>query len=110
MTLLFDQNLSPRLVRSLADVYPAARHVRNVGLRDAPDPEVWNHARLSGYTIVSKDADFHQRSLLLGSPPKVIWVRLGNCSTNAVDQLLRFHIQDVKDFESDATATILILS
>ena len=84
MKLLFDQNLSHRLVRALADVYPDCEHVRNVGLKEAPDTDVWNYAGRGGFMIVSKDSDFHQRSLLLGYPPKVIWVKLGNYSTKAV--------------------------
>ncbi len=110
MKLLFDQNLSHRLVRALADIYPDCQHVRNVGLKEASDTEVWNFARDNGYAIVSKDSDFHQRSLVLGFPPKVVWVRLGNCSTKAVEQILRVHFEDVEQFEADATATFLILS
>jgi len=40
MKLLFDQNLSPRLLRLLADLYPDSTHVRDVGLRDASDAEI----------------------------------------------------------------------
>jgi predicted nuclease of predicted toxin-antitoxin system len=107
--LLFDQNLSHRLVRALADVYADCEHVRNVGLKEAPDTEVWNYAKTNGFMIVSKDSDFHQRSLLLGYPPKVIWVRLGNCSTSAVERVLREHLSDVQQFEADPPATFLIL-
>lgn len=110
MKLLFDQNLSHRLGQALVDVYPGCEHVRNVGLKQAPDTAVWHYAQSNGYVIVSKDSDFHQRSLLLGFPPKVIWLRLGNCSTSAVEQLLRIHSEAVQKFESDATATFLILS
>lgn len=110
MKLLFDQNLSHRLVGILADVYPDCQHVRNVGLQKAPDTQVWDFARSNGYSIVYKDSDFHQRSLVLGFPPKVVWVRLGNCSTKAVAQILRAHVVDVDQFELDATATFLILS
>jgi predicted nuclease of predicted toxin-antitoxin system len=109
MKLLFDQNLSHRLVRTLADVYPDCQHVRNVGLRDASDTQVWNYARSNGYTIVSKDSDFYQRSLAIGFPPKVIWVRLGNCTTTAIEELLREHAVTVEQFEVDAIATFLVL-
>ena len=109
MILLFDQNLSHHLVTALGDDYPDSKHVRNVGMKDAPDTEVWNYAKAHGFMIVSKDSDFHQRSLLLGSPPKVIWVRLGNCSTKAVESILRAHIEDVKAFEADEEAAFLIL-
>lgn len=110
MKLLFDENLSHRLALKLAEEFPESEHVRNVGLKEAPDTEVWTYARTNGFTIVSKDSDFHQRSLLLGYPPKVIWVRLGNCSTSAVEQILRDHVADLELFEEDATATFLILS
>jgi predicted nuclease of predicted toxin-antitoxin system len=108
--LLFDQNLSHRLLTALADIYPDCEHVRNVGLREAPDTEVWNYARDNDFLIVSKDSDFHQRSLLLGYPPKVIWIKLGNGSTQAVEQVLRNHLADVQQFQEDETATFLTLS
>ena len=72
MRLLFDQNLSPRLVTMLADLHAGSTHVRNEGLQDADDDAVWAHAIRQGFVIVSKDADFHQRSFVLGHPPKVI--------------------------------------
>jgi predicted nuclease of predicted toxin-antitoxin system len=75
MKLLFDQNLSPRLPRLLADIYAHSLHVREVGLRDADDAVIWDYAKQHGFTIVSKDSDFQQRSLLYGSPPKFIWLR-----------------------------------
>lgn len=109
MKLLFDQNLSHRLVRALADIYPNCQHVRNVGLKEAPDTEVWDYARSNGYTIVSKDSDFYQRSLTLGFPPKVIWVRLGNCTTTAVEQLLRQHVVTIAHFDTEPAATFLAL-
>lgn len=57
MKFLFDQNLSYRLVRLLADIYPDCQHVRNVGLKEAPDTQVWEFARSNGYAIVSKDSE-----------------------------------------------------
>jgi predicted nuclease of predicted toxin-antitoxin system len=76
--LLFDQNLSHRLARTLNDVFPHSLHVRDVSLKAADDSVVWAYAREHDFVIVSKDADFHQRSFVFGAPPKVIWVRLGN--------------------------------
>jgi predicted nuclease of predicted toxin-antitoxin system len=69
--LLLDQNLSPRLVRSLAATYPGTSHVREVGLHAVDDETIWAYAAEHGFVIVSKDADFHQRSFVLGPPPKV---------------------------------------
>ncbi|MBI1298034.1 hypothetical protein GC175_24125 [bacterium] len=107
--MLVRPNLSHRLVQSLTDVYPGSQHVRYVGLRDASDTEVWGYARRNGYTIVSKDSDFYQRSLVIGFPPKVIWLRLGNCSTEDVERLLRKHRDTIEQFEADSTATFLVL-
>ena len=68
MKLLFDQNLSPRLARVLADIYPDSVHVREIQMRDATDTRIWEHARTHDFVIVSKDSDFQGRSLLYGSP------------------------------------------
>lgn len=110
MRLLFDQNLSHRLVQRLVDVFPGAVHVRDIGLARAADDLVWAHARANGLTIVSKDADFHQRSFLYGAPPKVIWIRRGNCSTTAVEQILRLHHSTVVEFFEDQAGSFLELS
>lgn len=64
MKLLFDQNLAPRLVRTLSDVFRGSMHVRDLGMTEASDPEVWDHARDAGFVIVSKDNDFQQRSFV----------------------------------------------
>jgi predicted nuclease of predicted toxin-antitoxin system len=108
--LLFDQNLSPRLVRLLADIYPDSAHVHGLGMDTAPDSEVWAYAAEHDFTIVSKDADFHQRSLLLGQPPKVIWIRLGNCTVGEAASLLRDRSVVVHWFHEDADASFLALS
>ena len=74
------------------------------------DTEVWNYAAEHGYTIVSKDADFHQRSLLLGAPPKVIWIRQGNCSVAETADLLRERFIAVERFHAREDAAFLALS
>ena len=94
MKFLFDENLSPKLVRELEDVYPNSIHVRDAGLASATDIEVWEHAATHDFAIVSKDSDFHQRSFLLGPPPKVVWLKLGNCTTAEVEALLRIRAID----------------
>jgi predicted nuclease of predicted toxin-antitoxin system len=110
MKLLFDQNLSHRLVGQLAAEFPGSAHVRDANLAAAPDPDVWAHAAAHGFVIVSKDTDFQHRALLHGCPPKVIWVRLGNCTTAAVATLLRSRLPDIAAFEADPTASFLALS
>ena len=110
MRLLFDQSLSRRLVRLLSDVYPDCSHVHDLGMDRASDTEVWNYAAEHGYPIVSKDADFHQRSLLLGAPPKVVWVRKGNCSVADTADLLRERFIAVERFYAREEAAFLALS
>ncbi len=109
MKLLFDQNLSPRLVPSLTDLYAGSFHVRELGLQAADDDAIWEYAAANGFVIVSKDADFHQKSFLFGHPPKVVWIRLGNCSTSQIADLLRLRHADLVSFENDATAALLTL-
>ncbi len=103
MKLLFDQNLSPRLPRLLADIYVDSVHVREAGLRDAFDAVIWD------YAIVSKDSDFQQRSLLYGSPPKFICLRVGNCSVKRTEDLLRKHSTAIHTFYLDSTKSHLML-
>ena len=110
MKLLFDQNLSHKLAHRLADLFPDSTHVREVGLKEAEDPVVWEYAKRQGFMIVSKDADFHQRSFLFGFPPKVVWIRLGNCTTAEVEQVIRKNFDPIKAFTEDEEAAFLILS
>jgi predicted nuclease of predicted toxin-antitoxin system len=110
MRLLVDENLSPKLVRLLADLFPDSIHVREVGLQAADDPVVWTYAADNGLMICSKDSDMHQRSFVFGHPPKVMWVRLGNCSTSEVEQLLRSNFASIKAFYEDGYASFLSLA
>jgi len=69
--LLLDENLSPRLVSRLAELFGEITHVRNVGLQQAEDRSIWDWAKLHGYTVITADADFVALSQQLGFPPKV---------------------------------------
>jgi predicted nuclease of predicted toxin-antitoxin system len=110
MKLLFDENLSPRLPRLLAAMFPDSRHVRDCGLLGAPDHEVWRFALEQGFVIISKDADFYQRTMLYGSPPKVIWLRVGNCTTHLLHRTIIEHEEDLRTFEGDPVEALLVLS
>jgi predicted nuclease of predicted toxin-antitoxin system len=107
--LLFDHNLSPRLTDRLADTYPDSEHVRGAGLAAASDAAVWEYAKRHALTIVSKDSDFHQRSLLEGFPPKVVWIRRGNCSTADIEALLRARSAELRAFDADPWGAFLVL-
>ncbi|MDZ7957287.1 MAG: DUF5615 family PIN-like protein [Aulosira sp. DedQUE10] len=88
MKLLFDHNLSPRLVDILAGIYPKSQHIFVLGLAQADDRSVWDYAQQGGFAVVTRDADFNELSVLRGFPPKVIWIRRGNCSTSQIEELL----------------------
>jgi predicted nuclease of predicted toxin-antitoxin system len=109
MKLLFDQNLSPRLPQMLAVEFPGSAHVREFGLARGADPVVWAHAAAEGFIIASKDVDFQQRALLRGPPPKVIWIRLGNCLTASVAALLSSNHAKLLAFEADPLASFIAL-
>jgi predicted nuclease of predicted toxin-antitoxin system len=107
--LLFDQNLAPRLVAQLADVFPGSVHVRDLGMARAVDDAVWRYALAHELAIVSKDSDFHQRSFLAGPPPKVVWIRLGNCTTDDIEALLRREHAVVEAFADDPQLAFIAL-
>lgn len=110
MKLLFDENLSYRLPGLLADIYPLSVHVRDIGLTGAADNAIWRYAAGGGYIITSKDADFYQRSVSHGPPPKVIWLRIGNASTRTIAVFLRERHSVIRRFLEDRDASFLTLT
>lgn len=110
MKLLFDQNLSSRLKDRLEDLFPDSVHVRDIGLATADDLAIWEFAKAHGFTIISKDSDFRQLSFTLGHPPKVVWVRRGNCSISEIETILRDWSVQLTIFLEDAEGAFLALS
>ena len=109
MKLLFDQNLPPSLVERIADLYPDCAHVSQIGLERAPDETVWNYARENAFTIVTKDADFGEMSIVLHPRPKVIWLRRGNCSSGETEEMRRTQYEVVMAFHNDPEEAVLAL-
>lgn len=110
MKLLFDENLSHKLSNRLCNLFPDSLHVRDIGMKATVDTTVWDYAKDNGFMIVSKDADMHDLSLLRGKPPKVVWLRLGNCSTQQVENLLRRDFEVIASFHKDDSLSLLALS
>ena len=104
MRLLFDQNLSHRLVERLADLFPGSTQAHLVGLDRAPDADLWDHAAREGYAIVSRDVDLAEMAALRGAPPLVIWLRGGNSSTTAVEAALRRHHAEIATVSEEEQA------
>ncbi len=101
MKLLFDQNISFRILSKLKSAYPEAQQVRSIGLENATDREIWQYAKDNDYTIVTFDADFYDMSNLYGHPPRIIWLRTGNRSTSDLAQLLLDRSLIIEQFLSD---------
>jgi predicted nuclease of predicted toxin-antitoxin system len=95
---LFDENVAAALVAGLS-----------AGLAAGRDRAIWDYAAAHGFVLVTKDEDFHWLSVLLGVPPKVIWVHLGNCSTLDVARLLRARYREILGFIERPEATFLAL-
>ncbi len=109
MKLLLDENLSRRLAPFLQRFYPGTSQVALLGLERAEDADIWRYARDNGFVIVTKDSDFHELSLLNGSPPKVIWLRCGNSSkANLIRLLTEKHIE-IKERLADDTVNCVSL-
>jgi len=107
--MLFDQNISRRLVREMDVAFPGSQHVADVKLMTEDDEIVWKYAADHGFAIISKDSDFFHRALLRGHPPKVIHLRVGNCSTRHIRNLLIDNVSLIYEFISDPIESLLIL-
>lgn len=110
MKLLLDENLSDRLLDRLADLFPGSRHVKQLGLLQATDPDLWMYARTHGFALLTKDKDFQQLCALRGAPPKVVWLRLGNRPTSYLADAIRARAAAVEAFANDEKASLLILA
>jgi predicted nuclease of predicted toxin-antitoxin system len=109
MKLLFDENLSRSLVADLADLFPGSAHVTALLGMSPTDTSIWEMAKRDGFTIVSKDNDFRQRSFVQGAPPKVVWLAVGNAGSRQIGALIRQRTRDLNQFEQDETASLLIV-
>ena len=95
--LLFDQNLSRKLVKRLADLFPNSSHVQFHDMPEADDAEIWEFAKTQDFCIVTQDTDFADRSRLYGAPPKVVWLRCGNTATPSIETLIRDSISPIHE-------------
>ena len=98
MKLLFDQNISFRILKRLNDFYNGSSHVTGLGLMNASDLEIWEYAKINQYTIVTQDSDFNDIYLIKGFPPKIIWIKTGNLDTDQIAQVLKRHQHEIEEF------------
>jgi predicted nuclease of predicted toxin-antitoxin system len=85
---IIDAQLPPDLARVLRENSFDAVAVREVGLRDANDTDIWRYAVQQDFAIITKDEDFADRCLYDQNQPVIVWLRIGNCSNRALLQWL----------------------
>ncbi len=111
MKLLFDQNLPLSLKWRLTDLgADGFAHVNDFGFEAVDDELIWELAKRERFTIVTKDKDFRMRSALLGGPPKVILLKIGNCPLAAVQDCLRRAWPFVRKLHDEPSANLLMLT
>lgn len=87
--LLFDENLSFRIVKGIQAKFPESTHVHLIMGRKQSDHSIFSFARDNHFTIVTSDVDFQNIQMMSGFPPKIVWLRLGNTSTiNILNRIL----------------------
>jgi predicted nuclease of predicted toxin-antitoxin system len=106
--LLLDENLFHRLAKALSEIYPGSIALRDCRLLGASDKRVWQYAIENGFVIVSKDSDFAQRSFLFGAPPRVVWLRIGNCTTARAEFVLRNTVERLLAFEESGESCLVL--
>jgi predicted nuclease of predicted toxin-antitoxin system len=109
VSLLLDENLSPRLVARLLSLFPGLTHVRDVGLKQASDEQIWTWAKENGFTVVTADADFVALSKRLGWPPKVVHLEHCDFPFRVIEQLLRHNAIRIAEFDGDPATGLLVI-
>lgn len=109
MKLLVDENISSKLVKFLVDDYPKSSHIDFLQMQGTTDTNIWEYAKKEDYIIVSKDNDFRQRAFLLGPPPKVIWLSVGNGGTKIIKDMVLKNTSEIKKFSENPSEALLIL-
>jgi len=98
MKILFDQNISFRLIKKISQLYPNAKQVRQLGLENQFDIKIWKFAKSNNYTVVTFDVDFIDLINLKGHPPKIIWLKTGNITTDSLAKLFDANFELIRDF------------
>jgi len=107
--LLFDQNISPRILKYFSDQWKDCSQVRFEGLENASDSDIFDYAKAQEFTIVTFDADFLDLNALRGIPPKVIWLNTGNMTTKAITAFLDKNLLHIKHYIDSDSETVLEL-
>lgn len=107
MSLLFDQNISFRITKKISEYFPETLQIRTIGLENSSDMVIWEYAKTNNYCIVTFDSDFIDITNLKGFPPKIIWLRIGNTTTDNIAQTLIENKIRIVEFIADPTLAFL---
>lgn len=107
MKLLFDANISYRILKKIKEYFPDCQHVSNLSKNNLKDFAIWEYAKSNNYIIVSFDQDFYDMQLLFDFPPKIVWLRTGNLTTNMIADLLIERRDIIADLNRDSESGIL---
>lgn len=107
--ILLDNNLSPKISKTLILSYADIHHVMDVGLESESDSRIWEFVKARSGVIITKDADFFHLLNRYGHPPKVIWIRRGNTTTLHLIQLLENKYSAIQQFMTDPDLGLLEL-
>ena len=105
--LFFDNNISHRILNTIDDIFPNSTHVMLENLDEATDLKVWQYAKQNHFTIVTKDSDFNDLAIYKGIPPKIIWLKIGNCKVIDIKNILRDNEIIIKEFINNKIDGIL---
>ena len=95
MIIWIDAHLSPAIAVWITSTFGiTAIALRDIGLRDAEDPEIFEAAKAEGVVLMTKDSDFVDLANRFGAPPKIIWLRCGNTSNAQLQNILRSTLLD----------------
>jgi predicted nuclease of predicted toxin-antitoxin system len=109
LKLLFDHNISHKLVARVVDIFPESSQTRLLNLSRTNDPQLWLIAKTHGFVFVTKDKDVAELAILRGAPPKVLWLRMGNCKTVVIERVLRKNFDAIERLVEDPERVVLEL-
>jgi predicted nuclease of predicted toxin-antitoxin system len=109
MKLLFDENLSFRLVDAISQLFPGSVHITRTGLtRGTSDRTIWEYAGQNDFAIVTADSDFVALANTLGHPPKVILLENCDYPTDSAARVLSTNAIRISEFERNDRPVLIL--
>jgi predicted nuclease of predicted toxin-antitoxin system len=95
MIIWVDAQLPPTLAAWIVETFGVtALSLKELGLRDAKDTEIFEAAIQPNLVIMSKDSDFVDLVCRLGSPPQILWLTCGNVTNKNLRRILTLTLPD----------------